>query len=200
MVMLRNLIFATDNSNKVNEINGLMSENFSFRIITKTEAGILEQIEETGTTILENAKLKANYITEKYGFDCFSEDTGLIVDAIGGEPGVYSARYAGRDNDSEKNIELLLKRLENKADRSAKFLTIIALNIKKNQFIFEGEVKGTIIKSKRGDKGFGYDPVFQPDGFDITFAEMDTDSKSKISHRGRAFNKLIEFLNTYNLD
>lgn len=198
--MLRNMIFATDNSNKVNEINGLMSENFSFRIITKTEAGILEQIEETGTTILENAKLKANYITEKYGFDCFSEDTGLIVDAIGGEPGVYSARYAGRDNDSEKNIELLLKRLENKADRSAKFLTIIALNIKKNQFIFEGEVKGTIIKSKRGDKGFGYDPVFQPDGFDITFAEMNTDSKSKISHRGRAFNKLIEFLNTYNLD
>lgn len=200
MEKVKNLIFATDNKNKVYEINRLISDNLFFRVITKSEAGIPEPIEETGSTILENALLKANYITEKYRLDCFSEDTGLVVDSLGGEPGVYSARYAGPENNSERNIELLLQRLENKEDRSAKFVTIIVLNIQDKQFIFEGEVKGIILYQKRGDNGFGYDPVFQPDGFDKSFAEMDTDTKSKISHRGIATAKLINFLNSYNLD
>lgn len=200
MEKVKNLIFATDNKNKVYEINRLISDNLFFRVITKSEAGIPEPIEETGSTILENALLKANYITEKYRLDCFSEDTGLVVDSLGGEPGVHSARYAGTENNSERNIELLLQRLENKEDRSAKFVTIIVLNIQDKQFIFEGEVKGIILYQKRGDNGFGYDPVFQPDGFDKSFAEMDTDTKSKISHRGIATAKLINFLNSYNLD
>lgn len=200
MEKVKNLIFATDNKNKVYEINRLISDNLFFRVITKSEAGIPEPIEETGSTILENALLKANYITEKYRLDCFSEDTGLVVDSLGGEPGVHSARYAGPENNSERNIELLLQRLENKEDRSAKFVTIIVLNIQDKQFIFEGEVRGIILDHKRGDNGFGYDPVFQPDGFDKSFAEMDTDTKSKNSHRGIATAKLINFLNSYNLD
>ena len=200
MKKVKTLIFATDNKNKVYEINRLISDNLLFRVITKSEAGILEPIEETGSTILENALLKANYITGKYGLDCFSEDTGLIVDSLGGQPGVHSARYAGPENDSERNIELLLQRLEKKEDRSAKFVTIIVLNIQDKQWVFEGEVKGIILNHRRGNKGFGYDPVFQPEGFDKSFAEMDTDTKSKISHRGKATAKLIKFLNSYNLD
>ena len=196
----RVLIFATDNLNKVSEIDQLAPSSFSFRIITKKDAGIHEVIEETGSTILENAILKADYIKDKYGLDCFSEDTGLIVESLGGEPGVYSARYAGPENDADKNIELLLDRLKGIKGRKAKFVTIIALNIDDKQYIFEGEVAGKILENRSGVSGFGYDPVFQPDGFDKSFAEMDTDAKNSISHRGRAFNKLIQFLSSYNLD
>lgn len=194
------LVFATDNQNKANEIRKLAGDNFKFRFITKAEAGINEEIEENGKTILENAMIKADYIKSKYGFDCFSEDTGLIVDALNGEPGVYSARYAGQENNAENNIKKLLENLEGQTNRSAKFQTVIALNINKKQYIFEGEVTGEIIQEKQGSGGFGYDPVFMPTGYDKTFAELGLEIKNSISHRGKAVRKLMDFLENYNLD
>lgn len=194
------LVFATDNQNKVNEIRKLAGDNFKFSFITKAEAGINEEIEEYGKTILENAIIKADYIKSKYGFDCFSEDTGLIVDALNGEPGVYSARYAGQENNADNNIKKLLENLEGQTNRSAKFQTVIALNINKKQYIFEGEVTGEIIQEKRGSGGFGYDPVFMPTGYDKTFAELGLEIKNSISHRGKAVRKLMDFLENYNLD
>lgn len=194
------LVFATDNQNKVNEIRKLAGDNFKFSFITKAEAGINEEIEENGKTILENAMIKADYIKSKYGFDCFSEDTGLIVDALNGEPGVYSARYAGQENNAENNIKKLLENLEGQTNRSAKFQTVIALNINKKQYIFEGEVTGEIIQEKQGSGGFGYDPVFMPTGYDKTFAELGLEIKNSISHRGKAVRKLMDFLENYNLD
>ncbi len=194
------LVFATDNQNKANEIRKLAGDNFKFRFITKAEAGINEEIEENGKTILENAIIKADYIKSKYGFDCFSEDTGLIVDALNGEPGVYSARYAGQENNAENNIKKLLENLEGQTNRSAKFQTVIALNINKKQYIFEGEVTGEIIQEKQGSGGFGYDPVFMPTGYDKTFAELGLEIKNSISHRGKAVRKLMDFLENYNLD
>jgi len=194
------LVFATDNQNKVNEIRKLAGDNFKFSFITKAEAGINEEIVENGKTILENAMIKADYIKSKYGFDCFSEDTGLIVDALNGEPGVYSARYAGQENNAENNIKKLLENLEGQTNRSAKFQTVIALNINKKQYIFEGEVTGEIIQEKQGSGGFGYDPVFMPTGYDKTFAELGLEIKNSISHRGKAVRKLMDFLENYNLD
>ena len=194
------LVFATDNQNKVNEIRKLAGDNFKFSFITKAEAGINEENVENGKTILENAMIKADYIKSKYGFDCFSEDTGLIVDALNGEPGVYSARYAGQENNAENNIKKLLENLEGQTNRSAKFQTVIALNINKKQYIFEGEVTGEIIQEKQGSGGFGYDPVFMPTGYDKTFAELGLEIKNSISHRGKAVRKLMDFLENYNLD
>lgn len=194
------LVFATDNQNKVNEIRKLAGDNFKFSFITKAEAGINEEIVENGKTILENAMIKADYIKSKYGFDCFSEDTGLIVDALNGEPGVYSARYAGQENNAENNIKKLLENLEGQTNRSAKFQTVIALNINKKQYIFEGEVTGEIIQETQGSGGFGYDPVFMPTGYDKTFAELGLEIKNSISHRGKAVRKLMDFLENYNLD
>ena len=194
----RILIFATDNVNKVNEIRRLLPENFPFEIVTKKEAGIDDIIEETGSTIIENAIIKASYIKRNFGKDCFAEDTGLIVDTLNGEPGVLSARYAGPECNSDKNIELLLHNLGNNKDRTARFITVIALMIDDEEHIFEGEVSGQILHAKKGNSGFGYDPVFLPDGFDRSFAEMDADSKNAISHRARAFIKLTDFLRHYN--
>lgn len=194
------LVFATDNQNKVNEIRKLAGDNFKFSFITKAEAGISEEIEENCKTILENAIIKADYIKSKYGFDCFSEDTGLIVEALNGEPGVYSARYAGPENNAENNIKKLLENLEGQTNRSAKFQTVIALNIDEKQYIFEGEVTGEIIHEKQGSSGFGYDPVFMPTGYDKTFAELGLEIKNSISHRGKAVRKLMDFLENYNLD
>lgn len=194
------LVFATDNQNKVNEIRRLAGDNFKFKFLTKAEAGIYEEIEENGNSIIENAIIKANYIKSKYGFDCFSEDTGLIVDALNGEPGVYSARYAGPENNAENNIKKLLANLDGFTNRSAKFLTVIALNINNKQYIFEGEVTGYIIHKKQGKGGFGYDPVFIPSGFDKTFAELGIEVKNSISHRGKAVRKLMDFLENYSLD
>jgi XTP/dITP diphosphohydrolase len=200
MKEIKPLVFATDNKNKVSEINTLVPEGFPYIFITKNEAGIQEPIAETSSTIHENARIKADYIKSNYDLDCFAEDTGLIVDSLGGEPGVYSARYAGPENDSDKNIDLLLKNLIDKTDRRARFMTVIALIIGSKEYLFEGIVEGEILIERKGKKGFGYDPVFLPSGFDQSFAEMDTLTKNKISHRGIAVKKMLDFLLNYNLD
>ncbi|MGK0412797.1 MAG: XTP/dITP diphosphohydrolase, partial [Polaribacter sp.] len=144
-----------------------------------------------------NAKLKANDITIKFGFNCFADDTGLEVASLEGKPGVYSARFAGEPSNSENNMRKLLLELENKKNRKAQFRTTICLNIDKNQYIFEGICKGEILKEKQGEKGFGYDPIFKPEGFHQSFAEMSAEEKNKISHRGIAIQKLVKFLKNY---
>ena len=186
------LVFATNNKNKVKEIKALLSE--SIEILTLLEIGCTEEIEETEDTIEGNAKLKADYITKNYGYDCFADDTGLEVDALNGAPGVYSARYAGENVTYEDNVQKMLKEMSEKTNRRSQFRTAIALNLKGEQFFFEGICEGEITKKKHGNDGFGYDPIFRPLGFKQTFAEMSLAEKGKISHRGLAVQKLIEFL------
>lgn len=187
------LVFATNNKNKVKEIKALLPE--SIEILTLTDIKCTEEIEETEDTIEGNAKLKADYITKKYGYDCFADDTGLEVDALNGAPGVYAARYAGENVTYEDNVQKMLREMNGKADRNAQFRTVIALNLKGKQHLFEGMCKGEITNKKFGEKGFGYDPIFKPKGFDKTFAEMNLEEKGKISHRGLAVQKLVDFLN-----
>lgn len=188
------LVFATNNKNKLKEVQQMLPE--SIELITLEDIGCLEDIPETGNTIEENSLLKAKYIKEKYNYDVFADDTGLEVKSLNNAPGVYSARYAGEQKSSEDNINLLLKNLENK-ERTAQFKTIFTLCINNDFFTFEGIVKGKITTEKYGEKGFGYDPIFIPDGYDQTFAQMPSDLKNKISHRGIALRKLIEFLKKY---
>ncbi|MCD6544751.1 MAG: RdgB/HAM1 family non-canonical purine NTP pyrophosphatase, partial [Flavobacteriaceae bacterium] len=154
----------------------------------------IEEIEETEKTIEGNAKLKADYITKKYGYDCFADDTGLEVEALNGEPGVYSARYAGENVTYEDNVQKMLYEMKGKTNRKSQFRTVVALNLKGEQFLFEGICKGVILEQKQGEKGFGYDPIFKPVGFDKSFAEMSLEEKGKISHRGLAVKKLVSFL------
>ena len=154
----------------------------------------LEEIPETAPTIEGNAILKANYVTKKYGYSCFADDTGLEVEALNGEPGVYSARYAGEQKNADANMNKLLTNLADRENRKAQFKTVICLNLNGNQHVFEGIIKGEIINEKRGSEGFGYDPIFIPNGYDKTFAEMPIAEKSKISHRGLAVEKLVAFL------
>ena len=142
-----------------------------------------------------NAKIKADYVTEKYGLPCFADDTGLLVDALNGAPGVYSARYAGEHGNAEKNMSLLLENLKDKNSRTAHFKTVICLSLNDEQFLFEGVCNGEILESRQGNEGFGYDPIFKPEGYEFSFAEMSLEEKGKISHRGLAVQKLIEFLN-----
>ena len=186
------LVFATNNKNKVKEIKSLLSN--TIEILTLSDIGCTEEIEETEDTLEGNAKLKADYITKKYGYDCFADDTGLEVDALGGGPGVYSARYAGENVSYEDNVQKMLSEMQNKPNRTAQFRTVVALNIKGNQYLFEGICKGEITNKKSGIDGFGYDPIFRPDGFEQTFAEMGLKEKGKISHRGLAVMKLVAFL------
>ncbi len=186
------IVFATNNKNKVEELKTLLPDHIE--ILSLKDIGCTEEIEETEDTIKGNAKLKADYITKNYGYDCFADDTGLEVDALDGAPGVYSARYAGEDATYEDNVQKMLAEMLNKIDRKAKFRTVIALNLKGNQYLFEGVCEGMILKQKQGKKGFGYDPIFQPDGFDRSFAEMSLEEKGKISHRGLAVKKLVSFL------
>ncbi len=186
------LVFATNNKNKVKEIKVLLPP--SIKILTLSEIGCEEEIEETENTIEGNAKLKANYITEKYGYDCFADDTGLEVDALNGAPGVYSARYAGENVTYEDNVQKMLQEMKGKTDRKSQFRTTIALNLNGEQYLFEGVCRGEITTEKHGNDGFGYDPIFKPVGFKQTFAEMDLNEKGKISHRGLAVQKLIHFL------
>lgn len=186
------LVFASNNKNKIQEIQQLLPS--SIEILSLEDIGCFEDIPETSNTIEGNAILKANYVTEKYGYNCFADDTGLEVEALNGEPGVYSARYAGEQKSAEDNMNKLIFNLKDKTNRNAHFKTIIALNINGKQHLFEGIAKGTITFEKRGFDGFGYDPIFQPLGYTSTFAEISMNEKAKISHRGIATRKLIDYL------
>ena len=186
------LVFATNNLHKLKEVQEMLSN--AIEVLSLKDIGCFEDIEETESTLEGNAKLKADYITEKYGFDCFADDTGLEVEALDGNPGVYSARYAGEHGNAEKNMEKLLNELQNKSSRKAKFRTIIALNLKNKQYLFEGICEGEILNEKSGVKGFGYDPIFKPKNASCSFAEMNSEEKNIISHRGIAIQKLVNFL------
>jgi len=188
------LVFATNNKHKLEEVQAMLT---NFEIVSLADIHCFEDIPETADTLEGNAILKANFITEKFGLDCFADDTGLEVAALNNEPGVYSARYAGENNNADANMNKLLKNLENNPNRKAQFKTAIALNIQGKQFIFEGICEGTILTEKRGKSGFGYDPIFMPDGFNTSFAEMNMNEKGNISHRGKAIEKLVTFLNKH---
>jgi XTP/dITP diphosphohydrolase len=186
------LVFASSNKNKIQEIQQLVPS--TIQILSLEDIGCAEDIPETTDTIEGNAILKANYVTEKYGYDCFADDTGLEVEALNGAPGVYSARYAGEQKDSNDNMDKLLSELIDKSNRKANFKTVIALNLNGKQHLFIGIVNGKIIEEKIGTNGFGYDPIFVADGFDKTFAELNMEEKSTISHRGIAVKELIKHL------
>jgi len=186
------ICFATHNRNKVEELRKLVPD--SIEILSLDDLGISEEIEETGTTLIENAVLKAQYIANTYATACFADDTGLEVEAINGAPGVYSARFAGEPANNENNIDKLLELLSGTVNRRARFRTVIALIKEGKQHIFEGIVNGEITRERKGSKGFGYDAVFLPNSFACTFAEMNMEEKNLISHRGIAVKKLIDFL------
>jgi XTP/dITP diphosphohydrolase len=188
------LIFATHNQHKVEELKKLLPSNIS--ILSLTDINCYEEIEETGTTLEENAKLKANFIKYKYGLDCFADDSGLEVDALGGSPGVYSARYAGDEKNNEDNIKKIWKELRDKDSTKAQFRTVIAASFGSKISIYEGKVIGNLIFEKRGNHGFGYDPIFIPEGYTKTFAEMGDAVKNKISHRALATQKFLVELPT----
>ena len=186
------LVFASNNKNKILEIQSMLPE--IIKILSLEDIGCLEDIPETADTIEGNAILKANYVTQKYGLDCFADDTGLEVAFLNGDPGVYSARYAGEQRSADDNMDKLLSALSDQNNRNAQFKTVIALNIKGKQHLFTGIAKGEITSQKTGNKGFGYDPIFQPIGYNETFAELSLEIKNKISHRGKATQELINFL------
>ena len=189
---MRKLIFATNNAHKLGEVQALLGD--AFTLVTLRECGITEDIPETADTLEGNALQKARYVYEKTGLDCFADDTGLEVDALGGAPGVHSARYATDGHDFAANNRLLLKNLEGITDRTASFRTVIALILDGVEYTFEGRVEGTIATAESGSEGFGYDPLFVPSGEIITFAQMSAEAKNAISHRGRAVAKLVNFL------
>ena len=188
------LVFATNNLNKLKEVQALLPTEIN--LLSLEAIGCKEDIPETQPTIEGNAIQKAEYLKEQYGYDCFADDTGLEVTALNGEPGVFSARYAGEQRNAQDNMNKLLRNLENKPDRSAQFKTVIALSLNGTLQTFTGICKGTILSEKRGDKGFGYDPIFQPEGYTQTFAEMNLELKNKIGHRGKAVQQLVDFLKT----
>lgn len=189
---MKKIVFATNNLHKLSEAKALL-ENI-FEIISLKELGFEGDIPETGETLAENASQKSRFIFERYGVDCFADDTGLEVDALGGEPGVYSARYAGEQATYEENVTKLLQKLKGKSQRKARFKTVISLIVDGKEFLFEGGVDGRILERRIGDSGFGYDPVFLPDGYTESFAEMPAELKNRISHRGKAVEKLVRFL------
>ncbi|MEP3836794.1 MAG: non-canonical purine NTP diphosphatase [Algibacter sp.] len=191
------LLFATNNSNKVKEVQALMPPEI--KILSLKDIDCFEDIPETQNTIEGNAIQKAEYIKTHFGYDCFADDTGLEVEALNGAPGVYSARYAGEQKDANDNMNKLLKALQHKTNKNAQFKTVIALNINNKTQTFTGICQGSITTSKQGDKGFGYDPIFKPNNFNFTFAEMDLSTKNSIGHRGKAITKLVEFLKFYEL-
>ncbi|MCF7567817.1 non-canonical purine NTP diphosphatase [Sabulilitoribacter arenilitoris] len=188
------LVFATNNLNKLKEVQALIPAHI--KLLSLKDAGCFEDVPETQNTIEGNAIQKAEYIKNKYGYDCFADDTGLEVSALNGEPGVYSARYAGEQRNADDNTNKLLEALKNKDSRKAQFKTVIALQINNKQHTFTGICKGEITTTKHGKKGFGYDPVFKPNGYNQTFAEMDLSLKNSIGHRGKAIKLLINFLNS----
>ena len=186
------LVFATNNRHKLQEVRDIVGDRVE--VLSLADIGCYDDIPETADTLQGNALIKARHIYEKYGFDCFADDTGLEVEALGGAPGVYSARYAGEDCDSEANMRKLLENLTGKSNRSAQFRTVIALIINGEEMLFNGIVKGTIATVKKGDSGFGYDPVFIPEGHSDSFAQMGSEMKNSMSHRFRATQQLGDYL------
>jgi len=187
------LVFASNNAHKVAEIRAALPQHFE--ILSLKDIGCLEEIEETGLKLEDNAKIKADYVAQHYALNVFADDTGLEITALNAEPGVHSARYAGEDRDNEKNIDKVLTQLKDKTDRSARFRTVICLIFNEEKLLFEGIVEGEIRTERSGNSGFGYDPIFQPNGYPITFAEMSMEEKNRISHRGIAFQKLVNHMN-----
>lgn len=187
------LVFATNNAHKLSEVRAILGD--AYEVLSLSELGVHEDIPETADTLEGNALMKAQYIHDHYGIDCFADDTGLEVEALGGEPGVHSARYAdnGPGHDSEANIDKLLTKLSGIDNRKARFRTIVALILNGETHLFEGEIRGTILNERQGKGGFGYDPIFMPDGFDLSFAQLG-DEKNVISHRARAIARLTSFL------
>ena len=190
------LVFATNNKHKLQEVRDILGNRIE--VLSLSDINCHDDIPETGTTLEENALIKARWVSEKYNCNCFADDTGLEVTALGGAPGVYSARYAGKECNSVANMEKLLQNLTEKTDRSAQFRTVIALIINGEEILFDGVVKGSITTEKSGDSGFGYDPIFVPEGYDISFAQMGNKEKNSISHRFRATEKLSKYLNGNN--
>ena len=186
------MVVATNNAHKLKEIAAILGQEIE--LLSLKDIQCFADIPETADTLEGNARQKAMYIYENYGMDCFADDTGLEVEALGGAPGVFSARYAGEGHDSEANMQKLLKELAGKENRKAQFRTVICLIRNGKEHLFEGIVKGEIIQEKRGGEGFGYDPIFVPEGYDLTFAELGDDVKNTISHRARAVEKLCQFL------
>ena len=190
------LVFATNNLNKLKEVQEMLPN--SIQLLSLKDIHCFDEIEETETTLEGNAHLKADYITNKFGFNCFADDTGLEVESLNGKPGIYSARFAGEPSNSENNMQKLLVDLETKINRKAQFRTAVSLNINNDKFLFEGICTGEILTKKQGEKGFGYDPIFKPEGFNQSFAEITSKEKNTISHRGIAIQKLVSFLKDYN--
>ena len=189
---MKTIVFATANPNKVREVNEMLQGNYCIKSLK--DIGQVEDIPETSPTLEGNALLKARFVKQKFDLDCFSEDTGLEIDALEGAPGVYTARYAGPAKDANANMDKAIAELKGKSNRGAQFRTVLALIMNGKEYLFEGICRGVIRDEKVGLGGFGYDPIFQPEGYDITFAEMDKTTKNRISHRGKAVRKLIEFL------
>ncbi len=187
------LVFATNNLNKLKEVQSLIPKHI--KLLSLEDIGCVEDVPETQDTIEGNAIQKADYVKKKYGFDCFADDTGLEVDALHGDPGVYSARYAGEQRSSEDNIQKILTNLKDISNRNAQFKTVIALEFQGQQHVFTGICKGHITKDKIGDKGFGYDPIFKAEGYAETFAEISLEEKNRIGHRGKAVELLVQYLN-----
>ena len=189
------IVFATNNAHKLEEARQILGTIFGGRlkVLSLSDIGCHDDIPETSDTLEGNALIKARWVKEKYGYDCFADDTGLLVKALHGAPGVYSARYAGPHCSPADNIELLLKNMKGETDREAKFCTVVALIFRGKEYLFEGEVEGVIAEENQGVAGFGYDPVFIPQGETLSFAEMSAADKNKISHRGRAMQKLARF-------
>lgn len=192
------LVFATNNKHKLEEVKAILPDNIE--LVSLSDIGCHKDIPETADTLEGNALLKAMYVNNHYGYDCFADDTGLEVEALDNAPGVYSARYAGIEHDAEANMQKLLKELENKENRKARFRTVIAILLDGKKYFFEGIITGSIIHEKRGTEGFGYDPIFVPDGYENTFAEMGNEQKNNISHRALAVQKLAEFISTYSTE
>ncbi|MFV7234193.1 non-canonical purine NTP diphosphatase [Flavobacterium sp. ZB4R12] len=186
------LVFASNNKNKILEIQSMLPD--TIKILSLESIGCDEEIPETAETIEGNAILKANYVTRNYGYDCFADDTGLEVDSLNGEPGVFSARYAGEQRNADDNMNKLLEALSGKNNRKAQFKTVIALNLNGKQHLFTGIARGEITLEKTGNQGFGYDPIFKPEEYQETFAQLSLEVKNKISHRGKATLQLIDFL------
>lgn len=195
---MKKLVFATNNKHKLFEVRELLKNEYE--VVGLSEIGCHEDIAETSHTLEGNASLKSNYVFKNYNLNCFADDTGLEVESLNGKPGVFSARYAGKDHDFEANLQKVLTELKDKDNRKARFRTSVSLILEEKEYFFEGIINGIITKEKSGSDGFGYDPIFLPNGYDQTFAEMDLELKNKISHRGLAVMKLIEFLKNIKKD